>query len=124
MLAEGDALSAMAEDLLVAPYAGKQRVPLGWPTDALHEDAFHEALQRLEPAELRVAKAVSAGWRAACRRALCSPSYQAEHCLYSHTKMLIPIFLYLYSYTALLAELPGGALLIFSCLYSYTALLA
>jgi hypothetical protein len=79
-LSEGDMLAAMAEDLLVQPFAGKQRVALHWPGDALHEDAFEEALRRLEPHALRAVKAVSVGWRAAVRRVLCSPRYQAEYC--------------------------------------------
>lgn len=79
LLSDSDAMSAHREDRFTAPFAGKKRVPLAWPDDAIDEDQFEATLLKLSPEHLRFVKGVSTSWRVAARRVLCSAHYQAKY---------------------------------------------
>lgn len=79
LLSDTDASAAWREDVFTAPFAGKKRVPLAWPDDAIDEDQFEAALLKLSPEYLAFVKGVSTSWRVAARRVLCSARYQALH---------------------------------------------
>ena len=79
LLSNSDINHAASEGFFTPPFAGKKRVALCWPEEAIEEDHFEAALIKLAPAHLRFVKGVCHGWRAAARRVLCSAHYQATH---------------------------------------------